>query len=236
MSKRHKILIVDDDKDILELLKYNLEREGYDVFVENDSLKTLRRAKSVTPDLIILDIMMPELNGLEVCDQLRKVPDFMETYIFFLTAKSQKYLQLQAFEMGGDDYIEKITGLRALSHKVNSVLTKDLIIRKSVREIHINALYLDRVRQLASFKGREIPLSKYEFELLFFFAQNPRKEISRDNLLHNIWGSDVYLFAKSVDSYIQNICSKLGASLISKVREDKYRLNAMDIKPSGPVS
>ena len=228
MSKRHKILIVDDDKDILELLKYNLEREGYEVYVEKDSIKTLRRAQVVTPDLIILDIMMPELNGLQVCDQLRKVDAFKDTYIFFLTAKSQKYLQLQAFEMGGDDYIEKITGLRALSHKVNSVLTKDLVIRKSVREIKINALYLDRIRQVASFNGKEIQLSRYEFELLFFFAQNPRKEISRDNLLHNIWGSDVYLFAKSVDSYIHNICSKFGARLIDKVRDGSYKLNAIN--------
>jgi len=227
MPRRHKILIVDDDKDILELLKYNLEKDGYEVYVEKDSVKTLKRAHSVSPDLIILDIMMPELNGLQVCDQLRKVPDFRDTYIFFLTAKSQKYLQVQAFETGGDDFIEKITGLRALSHKVSAVLNKDLVIRKSVREIRINSLVLDRMRQMAIYRGREIILSKYEFELLFFFAQNPRKEISRDNLLHNIWGSDVYLFAKSVDSYIQNVCTKLGYALISQVKEGRYRLDSV---------
>ncbi len=226
MSERHKILIVDDDKDILELLKYNLEREGYEVFVEKNSLKTLKRALSLIPDLIILDIMMPELNGLQVCDLLRKEPAFRDTYIFFLTAKSQKFLRSQAFEIGGDDYIEKITGLRALSHKVSAVLDKDLIIRKSVRQLRVNALSLERDRQLAVYRGREIPLSRYEFELLFFFAQNPRKEISRDNLLHNIWGSDVYMFAKSVDIYIQNVCSKLGEPLIHPVKGDRFRLDS----------
>lgn len=229
MSRRNKILIVDDDKDILELLKYNLEKDGYDVYVEKNSLKTLKRARTVAPDLIILDIMMPELSGLEVCDQLRKVPDFKDTYIFFLTAKSQKYLQMQAFERGGDDFIEKITGLRALSHKVSAVLHKDLVIRKSIREIRLNALNLDRVRQMAIYRGREIPLSRYEFELLFFFAQNPRREISQENLLHNIWGSDVYLLAKSVDTYIHNVCAKLGVAMIAKVREGRYKLDAFQL-------
>ncbi len=230
MNRRNKILIVDDDKDILELLKYNLEKNGYDVYVEKDSLRSLRRAKSVVPDLIILDIMMPQLNGLQVCDQLRKIPDFQDTYIFFLTAKSQRFLQMQAFEMGGDDFIEKITGLRALTHKVSAVLEKDLIIRKRAREVGVNSLKLDRKKQMAIFGGREIPLSQYEFELLFFFLQNPRKEISRDNLLHNIWGSDVYMLAKSVDSYIQNVCAKLGTSCIAQIREDSYKLFSTGIK------
>ena len=226
MSQRHKILIVDDDKDILELLRYNLQKEGYEVFVENNSMKSLRRARSLQPELIILDIMMPQLNGLEVCDRLRKMEEFKDTYIFFLTAKSQKFLQKQAFDIGGDDFIEKITGLRALSHKVSAVLNKNLIIRKSVRQIRLNTLILDRVRQVATYKGREIPLSSYEFELLFFFVQNPFKDISRDNLLHNIWGSDVYMLAKSVDTYIHNICSKLGEKLIQPVQGDRYRLES----------
>lgn len=229
MPEKHKILIVDDDKDILELLKYNLEKDGYDVYVEKNSVMSIKRAMQVHPELIILDIMMPEMNGIQVCDQLRRTPDFKETYIFFLTAKTQKLLQMQAFESGGDDYIEKITGLRSLSHKVSSVLDKNLIIRKSVREIEVNGLTLDRAQRIAKFNGKKIVLPQYEFELLFFFAQNPRKIITRDNLLHNIWGSDVYLVAKSVDFYIQNVCSKLGVGLISPVRDGKYKLNTQVI-------
>ncbi len=226
MDKRHKILIVDDDRDILELLKYNFEKDGYDVYVEISSLKALQRASRLTPDLIILDIMMPDLSGLEVCEQLRKVPDFQDTYIFFLTAKSRKFLQVQAFANGGDDFIEKITGLRALTHKVSAVLHNDLVIKKSIREIKINALHLDRLRQVAVFRGKEIVLSTYEFELLYFFAQNPGKEISRENLVHNIWGSDVYLYARSVDTYIQNVCAKLDKNLILQSGKNSYRLGS----------
>jgi two-component system, OmpR family, alkaline phosphatase synthesis response regulator PhoP len=229
MAEKHKILIVDDDKDILELLKYNLEKDGYDVYVEKNSVHSIKRAMQVHPELIILDIMMPEMNGLQVCDQLRRTPDFKETFIFFLTAKSQKLLQMQAFEIGGDDFIEKITGLRSLSHKVSSVLDKNLIIRKRAREVEVNGLSLDRAQRVARFNGKKIVLSQYEFELLFFFAQNPKKIITRENLLPNIWGSDIYLVAKSVDFFIQNVCSKLGAGVICSVRDGRYKLNTQII-------
>lgn len=222
---RHKILIVDDDFDILELLKYNFEKEGYEVLVEDEGSRSVETAGRYHPDLIILDIMMPGLNGLEVCERLRKLRDFENTYIFFLTAKSQKFLQSQAFEMGGDDYIEKITGLRALTHKVRSVLRKDLVIRKCIREIELKSLRLDRDKRKVYYKGREVELSANEFELLYFFAQNPKKIIKRDSLLHNIWGSDIYLIAKSVDTYVNNICAKTGAAVINKERGDAYRLN-----------
>ena len=227
IKKRHKILIVDDDKDILELLKYNLEKEGYEVFVERESTRSIEAADRLRPDLIILDIMMPEINGLEICSRLREQEIFRDTFIFFLTAKSEKFLQSEAFHRGGDDYIEKITGLRALTHKVSSVLKKDLIIRKSVPEITLKSMRIDRAKSAVIYNGRMIPLSKYEFELLYFFAQNPRKVISRENILHNIWGSDIYLLAKSVDTYVNNICGKLGTSLIARVREGRYRLDLM---------
>lgn len=230
ISNKHKILIVDDDKDILELLKYNLQKDGYQVFIEKHSKRALDTAIQVSPDLIILDIMMPEMNGLELCDLLRRHPDFGKTYIFFLTAKSEKLLQFQAFERGGDDYIEKITGLRALSYKVGAVLKKDMIIRKSEMEIHIKSLRIDRLKKAAYYRGKEIIFSQQEFDLLYFFVQNPRKEITGENLLHNIWGSDIYMLTKSVDTYINNICHKMDTMLIAKVREGTYKLNVFAIR------
>ena len=230
MTKKHRILIVDDDKDILELLKYNLDKEGYEVYVEREARRSMNIANRIRPDLIILDIMMPELSGLEICSMLREQEYFRETFIFFLTAKSERYLQLEAFQRGGDDYIEKITGLRALTHKIGAVLKNDLVIRKSIPEITLKTMKIDRTKSAVIYDGRMIPLSKYEFELLYFFAQNPRKEITRDSILHNIWGSDIYLLAKSVDTYVNNICSKLGASLISRVRDGQYRLDIMALK------
>ena len=221
--KKYKILIVDDDKDILDLLQYNLEREGYQVKGETKSVNSVETAIAFEPDLIILDIMMPYVNGIEICRRLRSLDPFKGTYIFFLTAKSDMNLQIEALNTGGDDYIEKITGLRALSYKVSTVLKKKLVIRKSVRKIKLGDLTIDRNSSSVTYRGRRIELPKHEFELLYFFAQNPRKIITQDNLLHNIWGSDIYLFAKSVDTYVQNIGQKIGTGLISKVKDDRYR-------------
>ena len=225
-NKKYKILIVDDDKDILDLLQYNLEREGYEVRSETKSTRSIETAIEFAPNLIILDIMMPYISGIEICKQLRSIESFKSTYIFFLTAKSDKHLQIEAQNTGGDDYIEKITGLRALSYKVATVLKKNLVIRKSVSEIRIGDLVLDRNENIVWIKNKRVELSQHEFELLYFLAQNPKKAITTDSLLHNIWGSEVYLFAKSVDTYVQNIRQKLGRGLISKVRDDRYRLIA----------
>ncbi len=223
-SLRHKILIVDDDKDILDLLKYNLEREGYEVAAELDSNYALSRAKAFNPDLIILDIMMPIINGIEVCSTLRTYEEFKGTYIFFLTAKSEKYLQIEALASGGDDYIEKITGLRALTHKVETVLKNNLVIRKCVKQISLGDLHIDRAENAVFYKSKKVILPRHEFELLYFLAQNPKKAISKESLLQNIWGSDVYLFAKSVDAYINNIETRLGVNIISKLNNQAYCL------------
>ncbi|MBL6448938.1 response regulator [Fulvivirga sp. 29W222] len=222
-SINHKILIVDDDKDILDLLQYNLEKDGYTVKVERKGTHSLETAGKFHPDLIILDIMMPKINGIEVCRQLREHPDFKNTYIFFLTAKSDKQLQLKALDTGGDDYIEKITGLRTLTHKISTVLKKDLVIRKSIEKINIGDMTIDRRASSVTYKSKKMSLPKYEFELLYFFAQNPKKVITRDNLVHNIWGSDVYVLARSVDTYITNLTQKIGEGLISRIEEGKYK-------------
>ncbi|QSE96562.1 response regulator transcription factor [Fulvivirga lutea] len=223
-KRKHKILIIDDDKDILELLAYNLDKEGYEVETVSKSTDSLNAAKSFQPDLIILDIMMPKINGIEVCRQLRESSEFNNTYIFFLTAKSDKELQIEALETGGDDFIQKITGLRALTHKISTVLKRKLIIRKCVKEIHLGDLTINRRKRSVAYKGKEIVLSESEFEIIYFFAQNPKKIISRDNLLNNIWGPDVYLLAKTLDTYLMNVADKLGTELIKQVREGKYKL------------
>lgn len=224
---KHKILLVDDDQDILELLQYNLEKEGYEVRAVSKSTDSLAAAQDFHPDLIILDIMMPKINGIEVCRQLRENPEFKNTYIFFLTALSDRELQTQALDTGGDDFIQKITGLRALTHKIGTVLKKKLVIRKWVKLIKLGELVIDRQNRLVNYKGKDISLSDAEFEIIYFFAQNPRKIITKDNLVNNIWGSDVYLLAKTLDTYMKNVTDKLGAELIAQVREGKYRLEGL---------
>jgi two-component system alkaline phosphatase synthesis response regulator PhoP len=224
-KKSFRVLIVDDDCDILELLSYNLQREGFKVRSLEDSHEAVKAAQDFGPDLIILDIMMPHPNGIEICRELRSLKRFADTYIFFLTAKSEDYYQHAALDTGGDDYIEKVMGLRALTYKVNTVLKRKFVIRKSVAELRFGNMRICRRSNSVKIGDHEIVLSKPEFELLFFFAQNPRKTISLDNLLHNIWGSEVYLVESSVDVYIQSLRKKLGLSLTSRDGDQGYRLD-----------
>ncbi len=221
-KKQFRILIVDDDRDILDLLEYNLEREGFKIMTLENSGEAIEIAMEFSPDLIILDIMMPHPNGIEVCRALRSMKRFEETYIFFLTAKSESYYHEAALDTGGDDYIEKVIGLRALTYKVSTVLKRNLIIRKSILELKIGAMRIFRKSNTVKIGEHEVSLSKPEFELLFFFAQNPRKIISQENLLGNIWGSEIYIFDYSLEVYIQSLKKKLGIDLIHRTLDNRY--------------
>ena len=221
--KSQRILVVDDDTDILDLLKYNLEKEGFHVKTLSNSHKTLSVAKDFCPDLVILDIMMPHPNGIEVCKELRKQKLFADTYIFFLTAKSESYYQQAALATGGDDFIEKVIGLRALTYKVNSVLKKNFIIRKSVPEINVGSLRLNRQSNTVRYHGNTFQLSKPEFDLLFFFAQNRNRLITSENVINNIWGSEIFLFDTSIDIYIENLRKKMGLPMIQRIDKHHYK-------------
>lgn len=224
-NKPFKVLLVDDDWDILELLEYNLEKEGFKVKTIEDSYQAVPVAKEFLPDLIILDIMMPHPNGIEICRELRSIKRFEDTYIFFLTAKSESYYQQAALDTGGDDFIEKVVGLRALTYKVKTVLKRRFVIRKSVAELKIGPLIINRRSGSVRIGDMDISLSKPEFELLFFFAQNPRKVISQENLLCNIWGSETYLFDTSIEVYIQNLKKKLGLNIIQRTADNRYKFD-----------
>jgi two-component system alkaline phosphatase synthesis response regulator PhoP len=222
-KKPFKVLLVDDDWDILELLEYNLAKEGFKVKTLEESHKAVSVAQEFYPDLIILDIMMPHPNGIEICKELRSLKNFKDTYIFFLTAKSESYYQQAALDTGGDDFIEKVVGLRALTYKIKTVLKRKFVIRKSVPEVRIGDLVISRRSRSVRVDNLEVSLSKPEFELLFFFAQNPKKIISHENLLTNIWGSEIYLYDTSIEVYIQNLRKKLGLNLIQKTPDNRYR-------------
>jgi two-component system alkaline phosphatase synthesis response regulator PhoP len=218
---------VDDDKDILDLLEYNLEREGFKVKTLDDSREAVGAARDFSPHLIILDIMMPHPNGIEICRELRSQKQFESTYIFFLTAKSEHYYHEAALDTGGDDYIEKVVGLRALTYKVSTVLKRKFVIRKSMAELRIGKLSIHRKSNTARIGEVEVALSKPEFELLFFFAQNPKKVISSASLLQNIWGSEIYLFDTSVDVYINSLRKKLGVELIQPRGHNRYQFTGL---------
>jgi two-component system alkaline phosphatase synthesis response regulator PhoP len=221
---KHRILVVDDDHDILELLAYNLEREGFIVKTLDRSTGVASECKAFDPELIILDIMMPDKNGIEVCREIRAIDRFRDTYIFFLSAKSERYYQQAAFDTGGDEFIEKIIGLGSLTFKIKTVLKRKLIIRKRFSTMRIGQLYIDRKSMSVSFGNREIRLSIPEFELLFFFAQNSRKIIKVDNFLLNAWGLSHYTPGNSIEVYVERLIEQLGSRWIYKVADGKYTL------------
>ncbi|QOI98167.1 MAG: response regulator transcription factor [Flammeovirgaceae bacterium] len=225
-KKKYRLLVVDDDQDILELLRYNLEKEGYKVKLVADSAKAIDTALEFHPDLIILDIMMPHPNGIKLCRDIRKLNDFRNTYIFFLTAKSEGYYQQAALDTGGDDFIEKVMGLRALTQKVATVLRKKFTIRKSIAELRVGNLIINRRSQTVLFQDKRFELSRPEFELLFFLAQNPGKEIAANQLMGSIWGSENFIADGSIEMYIQNLTQKLGFNLIHRTPDYRYRFNS----------
>jgi len=221
-----KILVVDDESDILELLKYNLTKEGYDVKTALDGIKGVDIAKSFKPNLIILDIMMPKQDGVETCRQIREIPDLSNTFIIFLTARSEEYSEVAAFDMGADDYITKPIKPRALVSRINALFRRDSKKNKETAQITIKDLEIDRSSYTVKLQDNVINLPKKEFELLFFLAQNAGKVFSRDDLLQNIWGTDVYVLARTVDVHIRKVREKIGDDYIVTVKGVGYKFES----------
>lgn len=220
-----KVLVVDDEEPILELLKYNLEKQGYDVKVASDGFVGVELAKRFHPDLVLLDIMMPKMDGVETCRQLRAIPELQNTFIVFLTARSEEYSEVAAFDVGADDYITKPIKPRALMSRISALFRRDSKKKSTATQITVGSLTIDRTSYTIKVKGKEISLPKKEFELLFFLAQNPNKVFSRDDLLQNIWGSDVYVLARTVDVHIRKVREKIGDDYITTVKGVGYKFN-----------
>lgn len=224
--KKNKVLIVDDEPDILELLKYNLEKEGYEVKTALDGKKAVAVAKTFLPELILMDIMMPVMDGVEACRVLRATPEMLNTYIIFLTARTEEYSEVAGFDVGADDYLTKPIKPRALMSRINSLFKREAqkaIISGEKEVLQIDSLVIDRNSYTLTKNRVEIALPKKEFELLFFLAQNPNKVYSRDELLLNIWGSDVYVLARTVDVHIRRVREKIGEDFIKTVKGVGYK-------------
>ncbi len=225
MSSKHinKVLVVDDEEDILELLKYNLKKEGYEVKTALNGMKAVEIAKTFIPDLVMLDIMMPHQDGVETCRQLREIPELVNTYIIFLTARAEEYSEVAAFDVGADDYITKPIKPRALMSRINALFRRKHDKRKDKGVITVGTLMIDRGSYTVTVNDATITLPKKEFELLYYLAQNPNKVLSRDDLLQNIWGTDVYVLARTVDVHIRKVREKIGEGYITTVKGVGYK-------------
>ncbi len=219
----YKVLVVDDEEDILELLKYNLQKEGFDVKTATNGIKAVEIAKSYIPDLVVLDIMMPNQDGVETCRQLREIPDLQHAYILFLTARAEEYSEIAAFDVGADDYIVKPIKPRALMSRITALFRRKRSDKVQKSTIKIKDLVIDKYSYTVTQKDKNITLPKKEFELLFYLAQNPNKVHTRDELLQNIWGSDVYVLARTVDVHIRKVREKIGEGYISTLKGVGYK-------------
>ena len=219
----HKVLVVDDEEPILELLKYNLEKNGYEVKTALDGAKAVDIARKFVPDLVLLDIMMPKMDGVETCRLLRDLPELQKMFVVFLTARSEEYSEVAAFDIGADDYITKPIKPRALMSRISALFRRDSKKSSPSSIITIGDLTIDRTSYTIKVNGKEINLPKKEFELLYFLAQNPNKVFSREDLLQNIWGSDVYVLARTVDVHIRKVREKIGDDYITTVKGVGYK-------------
>jgi two-component system alkaline phosphatase synthesis response regulator PhoP len=227
-NQPHRVLVVDDEPDILELLQYNLVKEGYEVKTAPDGKKALEIARDFLPNLVLMDIMMPAIDGVETGRRMREMPELSNSFIIFLTARVEEYSEVAAFDIGADDYITKPIKPRALMSRISALFRRESKKTKQDDKVSIGDLVIDRKSYTVFNKGMPITLPKKEFELLFFLAQNPNKVFNRDDLLQSIWGSDVYVLARTVDVHIRKVREKIGEGYIKTVKGVGYKFDLND--------
>lgn len=221
MSIAKKILIADDEADILEIIQFNLQAEGYEVITAKNGDEAIEKAKKINPDLIILDVMMPYKNGIEVCNQLRMMPAFKETLIVFLTAMSDEYTEIKGLETGADDYLTKPISPRILTSKVNALFRR--LNKEDNGTIKVGNFEIDREKYIVMHKEEEIILARKEFELLALLASKPGKVFLRNEILNQIWGTEVIVGDRTIDVHIRKIRQKLGLDCITTVKGVGYK-------------
>jgi two-component system, OmpR family, alkaline phosphatase synthesis response regulator PhoP len=219
-----KILIADDEPDILEIIGYNLTKEGYQVSTAKDGDDALVKAKSVKPELIILDIMMPKKNGVEVCEILRSKQDFKDTRIIFLTALNDESSHIKGLETGADDYISKPISPKVLLSKVNALFRR-IQTDNGVSAIKIGNLEIDPVKFEVIIDGKDVVLAKKEFELLHMLASRPGRVFLRNEILNQVWGNEVIVGDRTIDVHIRKIRQKLGIDCITTVKGVGYKFD-----------
>lgn len=217
------ILLVDDEPDILEIVSYNLSAEGYNVITADNGVKAVKLAKKKKPHLIILDVMMPEMDGIEACEQIRKIPELNETVITFLTARGEDYSQMAGFDAGADDYITKPIRPKVLVSKVKALLRRFKEDDASSNVVKIGDLVINRDEYKIIKDNEEIILPRKEFELLSLLASKPGKVFKREEILDNVWGNEVVVGGRTIDVHIRKLREKIGDDSFKTVKGVGYK-------------
>ena len=207
-----KVLIVDDEKDILEFLSYNLEKEGFIVHTALNGKSAIEKAKKYKPDLIILDVMMPEMDGITTCQEIRSIPEISNTLILFLTARSEEYSELAGFDAGADDYVAKPIKPKLLISRIKALLKRNMI-KASTKNIQIGNIEIDREKFSLLYNKEEIHLARKEFNLLYYLMTIPGKVFTREDIISEIW-KDAFVGDRTIDVHVRKIREKIGDKYI----------------------
>ena len=223
--KDKKILLVDDEQDILEILSYNLEKEGYKVFTANNGNEGIAKAKEIIPDLILLDVMMPEKDGIETCQEMRQIKELQKTLIVFLSARAEEFSQLAGYDAGANDYIVKIIKPKVLISKVNALLQLSTQVSESQSKVlELGDLIIDKDNFKVTKAGENLLLPKKEFDLLYLLASNSQKVFKREEILDKVWCNDVIVGERTIDVHIRRLREKLGDDSIQTLKGIGYKL------------
>ena len=218
------ILCVDDEPDILEILKYNLSSEGYNVLTANDGLSAISKAKEIIPNLIIIDIMMPHMDGIEACEKLRADQKFNDTIIMFLTARGEDYSHVAAYEAGADDYVTKPVKPKVLVSKVKGLLRRlKKIIENDINYIEFENIKIDREKYKVYISDKTLNLPRKEFELFYLLASKPDKVFKRDKIMEMVWGGEVIVGDRTIDVHIRKLREKIGDKYFKTVKGVGYK-------------
>lgn len=220
---KHKILIVDDEPDILEILSYNLKKDGYHVLTASSGEDALKMAKSERPDLVVLDVMMPGIDGMEVCDKMRNMPELTNVIIAFLTARGEDYSQIAGFEAGADDYITKPIKPKVFVSRVKALLRRVSRDEMQEKSFVFGDLKIDVEKYEVHKANKKIVLPRKEFELLSLLASKPNKVFTREEILDMVWGSDVVVGGRTIDVHVRKLREKLGDEIISTIKGVGYK-------------
>ena len=216
-----KILLVDDEPDILEIISYSLKNAGYNIYTATNGVEAVKQASKIEPHLIILDVMMPEMDGIEACEVIRKTEKIKNTLITFLSARGEDYSQIAGFNAGADDYLTKPIKPKILLSKVKSLLRRISIDQDEM--IELEDLIIDRSSYKISISGNELNLPRKEFELLYLLTSSPGKVFKRENILESVWGKDVIVGDRTIDVHIRKLREKIGSAFFETVKGVGYK-------------
>ncbi len=227
-DKNHKILIVDDETDILEFVGYNLKKEGFTIFTAENGIEAIEKAKIHLPHLILMDVMMPKMDGIEACDNIKQLPELKNTIIAFLTARSEDYSQIAGFDAGGDDYITKPIKPKVLISRIKALLKRykseeNPIPESNNKIFERGELRIDTEKYMVYKGGEEIILPKKEFSLLLLLSSKPHKVFMREEIFSKVWGDDIIVGDRTIDVHIRKLREKIGEDLIQTVKGIGYK-------------